>query len=166
MQVVALNWHVYLLTHSPLALGMVGLSRVLPIVVFSLWGGIVADRLDRRRVMFAAQAWMAASSVALAVLTLQGRMSLALLYGLNAASAAASAFDNPARQALVPRLVPPAALSSALGLNLGVFHMAMIGGPGIAGLVLAAGAAGARQPWPRSTPSTRSRSWWCWRHWP
>jgi MFS family permease len=142
MQVVALNWHVYLLTHSPLALGMVGLSRVLPIILFSLWGGIVADRFDRRRVMFAAQSCMAAFSAALAILTLQGRTSLGVLYGLNALGAAASSFDNPARQALVPRLVPPAALSSALSLNLAMFHMAMIGGPGIAGLVLAAGSRG------------------------
>ena len=51
MQVVALNWHIYVLTGSPLALGLVGLTRVLPIIVFSLWGGIVADRYDRRRVM-------------------------------------------------------------------------------------------------------------------
>ena len=49
MQVVAINWHVYLLTKSPLALGFVGLTRVLPIVGFSLWGGLVADRSDRRR---------------------------------------------------------------------------------------------------------------------
>ena len=53
MQVVALNWHIYVLTGSPLALGFVGLTRVLPIIIFSLWGGIVADRLDRRRVMLA-----------------------------------------------------------------------------------------------------------------
>src|SRR3989442_1834956 len=52
MQVVAINWHVYLLTRSPLALGFVGLTRVLPIIVFSLWGGIVADRRDRRWGMF------------------------------------------------------------------------------------------------------------------
>ena len=142
MQTVALNWHVYLLTHSPLALGMVGLSRVVPTIVFSLWGGIVADRRDRRRVMFVAQSAMAVLSVALAVLTLRGRASLAVIYGLNAASAAASAFDNPARQALVPRLVPPAALSGALSLNLAMFHTAMIGGPGIAGLALAAGSRG------------------------
>ncbi|HET8648201.1 MAG TPA: MFS transporter [Vicinamibacteria bacterium] len=142
MQVVALNWHVYLLTHSPLALGMVGLSRVVPTIVFSLWGGIVADRRDRRRVMFLAQSAMALFSVALAVLTVQGRASLAVLYGLNAATAAASAFDNPARQALVPRLVPPGALPSALSLNLAMFHAATIGGPGVAGLVLAAGSRG------------------------
>ncbi len=142
MQVVALNWHIYLLTHSPLALGMVGLSRVVPMIVFSLWGGIVADRRDRRRVLLVTQSAMAVLSAALAVLTLQGRASLAVIYGLNAATAAASSFDNPARQALVPRLVPPAALSSALALNLAMFHAAFIGGPGIAGLVLAAGSRG------------------------
>src|SRR6185295_5551574 len=130
------------LTHSPLALGMVGLSRMVPTLVFSLWGGIVADRHDRRRIMFAAQSCMAVFSAALAFLTMSGRTTLAVLYGLNALSAAASSFDNPARQALVPRLVPPAALSSALSLNLGMFHMAMIGGPGVAGLVLAAGSRG------------------------
>ena len=55
MQVVAINWHVYLLTKSPLALGFVGLTRVLPIIGFSLWGGLVADRCDRRRVMLVTQ---------------------------------------------------------------------------------------------------------------
>ena len=58
MQVVAINWHVYLLTKSPLALGFVGLTRVVPIVAFSLWGGVVADRHDRRRVMIATQVAM------------------------------------------------------------------------------------------------------------
>ena len=60
MQTVAINWHVYLLTRSPLALGVLGLTRVVPIVVFSLWGGVVADRYDRRRVMFVTQATMLA----------------------------------------------------------------------------------------------------------
>jgi MFS family permease len=142
MQVVALNWHVYLLTHSPLALGLVGLSRVIPTVVFSLWGGIVADRSDRKRVMFVAQTAMAVFSTVLAVMTLTGRSSLAVLYALNAATAAASTFDNPARQALVPRLVPAGALSSALAMNLAMFHAAVIGGPGLAGLLLARAAGG------------------------
>src|SRR5262245_33852479 len=106
MQLVALNWHVYLLTRSPLALGLVGLTRVLPVIVFSLWGGIVADRRDRRKVMVVTQSAMAACALALAVLTWRDRAGLAVLYALNAAGAAASAFDNPARQALIPRLVP------------------------------------------------------------
>jgi len=88
MQTVALHWHVYLLTRSPLALGALGLTRVLPIVLFSLWGGVAADRHDRRRMMFATQATMLAGAVALAALTLTGHESLALLYGANALLAA------------------------------------------------------------------------------
>jgi MFS family permease len=137
MQTVALHWHVYLLTRSPLALGALGLTRVLPILLFSLWGGVAADRLDRRRVMFATQATMLAGALALAVLTFTGHESLAVLYGANALLAAAAAFDNPARQALVPRLVPVAELPAALSLNLTMFHAATIGGPALAGLLIA-----------------------------
>jgi hypothetical protein len=63
MQVVAINWHVYLLTRSALALGFVGLTRVVPVIVFSLWGGIVADRRDRRIVMATAQCAMTVVSL-------------------------------------------------------------------------------------------------------
>ena len=142
MQSVALHWHVYLLTRSPLALGMVGLTRVIPVIVFSLWGGIVADRADRRKVMFAAQSGMALLSAALAGLTFAGRETLLALYALNAALAAVSAFDNPARQALIPRLVPPEDLPGALSLNLTMFHAALIVGPGLAGLLIAGHGAG------------------------
>jgi len=141
MQTVALNWHVYLLTGSPLALGLVGLTRVVPIVLFSLWGGVVADRKDRRWVMFNAQLVMTITAAVLAVLTLTGHDRLGLLYMLNAISAAAVAFDGPARQALVPRLVPEEDLPGALSLNLTAFHTAMIGGPALAGLLIAGGGA-------------------------
>ncbi len=137
MQTAALHWHVYLLTGSPLALGAVGLTRVLPIIAFSLWGGLVADRRDRRRIVFVAQSCMAVLSAVLAVVTLTGQDRLAVLYVLNALLAAASAFDNPARNALVPRLVPPADLPGALALNLTMFHAAMIAGPAAAGLFIA-----------------------------
>jgi len=137
MQVVAINWHVYLLTHSALALGFVGLTRVLPIIVFSMWGGVLADRADRRRVMFIAQSAMAAVSVVLAAVAFGGRDSVAMIYLLNAVQAAATAFDNPARQALVPRLVPPSQLPGALALNLTMFQAAMIAGPGLAGVLIA-----------------------------
>jgi len=150
MQTVAINWHIYLLTRSPLALGFVGLTRVIPIVVFSLWGGVVADRYDRRRVMITTQLAMTAVALALAALTFAGRETLLLLYSLNFLSAAAGAFDNPARNALIPRLVPAEELPGALSLNFSVFQAAMIGGPAIAGLILAghAGASsmGARLP--------------------
>jgi MFS family permease len=141
MQVVALNWHVYVLTGSPLALGLVGLTRVIPIIVFSLWGGIVADRHDRRRIMLVSQTAMTLFSALLALLTLRGHASVAVLYALNALTGAASAFDAPARQSLVPRLVPAKDLPSALALNLVMLHAAFIGGPGLAGLLLAGGGA-------------------------
>ncbi len=141
MQVVALNWHVYLLTHSALALGFVGLTRVVPIIVFSLIGGVVADRRDRRLVMLAAQTAMTLVALALAGLTFLGHDRLFALYALNALQASAAAFDNPARQSLIPRLVPTAELPGALSLNLTAFHVAMIGGPALAGLLIAGGGA-------------------------
>ena len=137
MQTVALNWHVYLLTRSPLALGSLGLTRVVPIVVFSLWGGVVADRHDRRRVMFATQATMLAGAAGARGPDLHRAREPRLLYGANALLAAATAFDNPARQALIPRLVPTAELPGALSLNLTMFHAAFIGGPALAGLLIA-----------------------------
>src|SRR6476660_4662289 len=106
MQTVAINWHIYLLTRSPLALGFVGLTRVVPIIAFSLWGGVIADRYDRGRVGVATQLAMTAVALALAGLTLAHRETLWLLSALNFLSAAAGAFDGPARQALIPRLVP------------------------------------------------------------
>jgi MFS family permease len=142
MQVVALNWHVYLLTHSALALGFVGLTRVLPIIAFSLVGGVVADRWDRRLVMLGAQTGMAVVALVLAGLTFLGGDRLFVLYALNAIQASAAAFDNPARQSLIPRLVPTADLPGALSLNLTAFHVAMIGGPALAGLLIAGGGAG------------------------
>ena len=67
MQSVALHWHIYLLTGSPLALGAVGLTRAVPTVLFSLWGGVLADRRDRRLVMLAAQSAMTVVALALAI---------------------------------------------------------------------------------------------------
>jgi MFS family permease len=137
MQNVALDWHVYLLTHSPLALGFVGLTRVVPIIAFSLWGGVVADRHDRKVVMFAAQAVMTLAALALAALTFFHRETLASLYLLTSVTSAATAFDNPSRQALIPRLVSKEDLPGALSLNLTIFHVGMIAGPAISGLVIA-----------------------------
>ena len=137
MQNVGIDWHIYLLTHSPLALGFVGLVRVVPIIALSLWGGVIADRHDRKRVMFAAQSVMAAAALLLAVATLAHRETLWLIYLLTALASAATAFDNPARQALIPRLVSSDDLPGALSLNLTFFHVAMIAGPAASGVVIA-----------------------------
>lgn len=137
MQVAAMEWHIYVLTRSPLALGLMGLVRVLPIIVFSLFGGVVADRRNRRVVMFIAQSVMTAAAILLFAATRAGSDAPLLLYGIAALSASATAFDNPARQALVARLVPAGELPAALTLNLTQFHIAMIGGPALAGVLIA-----------------------------
>src|SRR5262249_56413633 len=122
MQVVAINWHIYLLTKSPLALGFVGLTRVVPIVAFSLIGGVVADRYDRRRVMVIAQVSMTIVALGLAAITYTNVEKLWMIYLLNALGASAVAFDGPSRQALIPRLVPGEDLARALSLNLSLFQ--------------------------------------------
>src|SRR5262245_23265114 len=144
MQAAAIDWHVYLLTHSPLALGMVGLSRVVPIVSLSLVGGVVADRYDRKRVMLVTQLTMTAIAATLGLLTLTGHESLVGLYVLTGMTSAAGSFDNPARQALVPRLVPREHLPGALAMNLTMFHVGMILGPALAGVLIATAGEGTR----------------------
>ena len=114
MQNVAIDWHVWVLTRSPLALGLVGLVRVVPIVILSLVGGLVADRRDRRRVLLVTQSTMTLVALALGAATLFGRDSVGLVYLLTACTSAAGAFDNPSRQSLIPRLVPEKDLPGAL----------------------------------------------------
>jgi MFS family permease len=136
MQLVAINWHIYLLTKSALALGAVGLVRVVPIILCSLVGGVVADAVDRKRLILATQAVMLLSAGALALITAAGLRSIWPIYLLTAVSSAAVAFEAPARQALLPALVPPEDFQNAVSLYLIVFHVSMIAGPALAGLLL------------------------------
>src|SRR5438445_732489 len=137
MQQVAVVWQLYLLTGSPLALGMLGFFRVAPIVVFALGGGVLADAFDRRKLMLVTQSALALVSLALAALSHAQRTSPAAIYGLAFVAGAATAFDNPARQALVPRLVDARQLPNALSLYVTVFQVATIAGPALGGLLLA-----------------------------
>ncbi|MGH2444403.1 MAG: MFS transporter [Chloroflexota bacterium] len=137
MQTAAIGWQVYLLTHSALALGLIGLFRVVPIVVFSIWGGVVADVINRRLLMLFTQTSLIVISAALAVITISGVAQLWMIYVLTAAGAAALAFDSPARQALVPSLVPRVHLSNALSLSSTVREVAGIVGPSLAGIIIA-----------------------------
>ena len=137
MQFVAINWHVYLLTKSAFALGLVGLFRGLPIIVCSLAGGVVADAVDRKRLMVVTQTVMLASAALLTAGTLAGVESVWPIYILSGIASAASAFDVPARQALMPTLVPEEDFPNAVSLSIIVFNVATIGGPAIAGFLLA-----------------------------
>ena len=138
MQVVAVAWHTYLLTGSPLSLGMIGLSRFLPVLFFSLIGGIAADRYDRRKVMLVSQIAMAFFSLVLAFATLYSEISPALIYLMIAANSVASVFDTPARQSLVPLLIPKKEFINAVSLTTTMWHTAIVVGPTISGFVLGA----------------------------
>jgi len=137
MQFVAINWHVYLLTKSAFALGLVGLFRGVPIILCSLAGGVVADAVDRKRLMIVTQFIMLVSAALLTVGTLAGMESVWPIYILSGFASAATAFDTPARQSLMPTLVPPEDFPNAVSLGILVFNVATIGGPAIAGFLLA-----------------------------
>lgn len=138
MQIVAVSWQVYRLTNDPLALGALGLARVLPVIVLGLFGGVIADAVDRRRLLLASTVVLMAGSLALFALTVAGRVDLAALYVFCLVSGAAVAVANPARQAMVPTLVPEEILPRALGLGVTGWQLATVLGPGLGGIVLAA----------------------------
>jgi MFS family permease len=141
MQNAALLWHVSLLVapeKKALALGLVGLARVAPVVIFSMISGVVADALDRRRVLLITQTLSAIVALWLAVLTFRGLTAVWPIYVLAAVGAAVGAFDLPARQALVPMLVPREHLANAITLNTIMFQTASVVGPAVAGLAIAA----------------------------
>jgi MFS family permease len=137
MQVWALFWHIRTLTDQPIALGGVGLARIAPIIVFSLVGGAVADALNRRRVLFLTQAIMVLVALALTWLTFRAETRLWHIYLLTALQAVAISFDSPARQALVPNLVPVRDLPNAFSLTSIAHQSGAIVGPALSGLVIA-----------------------------
>jgi MFS family permease len=145
MQNAALLWHVSLLAepgNKGLALGFVGLARVAPVVFFSMVSGVVADAMDRRRVMIVTQSLSALVALALAFLTFFGVATVWHIYLLAALSAAVSAFDLPSRQALLPTLVPREDLPNAISLNTIMFQTASVLGPALGGLLIAATSVG------------------------
>ena len=142
MQVWAINWQLYALTHHAWALGLIGLFRVIPIILFSLIGGTVADAWDRKKVMIVAQIVMATNAGVLTWLTLTHHITATEIYLLTVVSSAAVAFDNPSRQALIPSLVPKEDYNSSFALNSMMFRAATIAGPMAAGLLIYKGGLG------------------------
>ena len=137
VRLVAIPYQVYLLTGSSLAVGLIGLFSAVPLVVFGLFGGVIADRMDRRRLLLMTQACLALVSVALAIATQTGLVSLPLLYALTAIGASVAALDNPARSALAPSLVDRRQIPAAIALTQSQFQLAAIVGPALAGVVIA-----------------------------
>jgi MFS family permease len=138
MQISALFWHIRILTGEPqpLALGGIGLARILPVIVFSFLGGPVADTLNRRRILFITQTAMALVALALALLTFTGLITIWSIYLLTAIQATAIAFDGPARQAMIPNIVPPKDLPSAFSMSSIAQNTGSIIGPALTGIVI------------------------------
>ena len=137
MQMAAINWHIYLLTGSALALGIVGACRAIPIILCSLGGGVVADVVDRRRLMMVTQSIMLLCSATLSLITFSGLTKIWPILLLTAIASAAWAFDTPARQSLLPMLVPREDFQNAVSLSMLMFQIGMVTGPPLAGFVLA-----------------------------
>jgi len=137
MQQAAINWHIYVLTRSAFALGMLGACRAVPIILCSLMGGVVADVVDRRRLMVVTQTLMLTCSALLAIITFGGLAHAWPIFLLTAIASAAWAFDTPARQALMPMLVPARDFPNAVSLSMLMFHIGLISGPPLAGFLLA-----------------------------
>lgn len=139
MQVAAIHWHIRELTGepNPLALGGIGLARILPVIVFSLVSGPVADTYNRRRIMFITQSVMALTAVALTALTWVDSISIWWIYALTAIQAVAVSFDLPARQSIIPNLVPAKDLPNAFSMTSIAFNTGAILGPALSGFVIA-----------------------------
>jgi MFS family permease len=141
---VALPYQVYVQTRSALLTGLLGAAELVPLIAMALLGGALADRGDRRRLLLADQVALVSVSGALCAAALAGSPPIALLYVLAGALAGFGAVQNVTRTAIIPNLVEPEHMRSALAVNFGLYQLTMVIGPGLGGLLIAAtGVAGA-----------------------
>jgi MFS family permease len=137
MQMAAQSWLVLTLTHSATTLGLIVALQTLPVLLLGPYGGVIADRVDKRRLMVALQMLMGVQALVLGVLTVTGAVqlweigALALLLGLN------NAFENPARQSFMLEMVGPESLRNAVSLNSVLVNVARVIGPAVAGVLIA-----------------------------
>lgn len=137
MQRTAIAWLVLRITDSPVALGLTTTFQTLPVLFLALFGGVVADRFPKRRLLLCTQSVMLAQAAALAVMTALGQENLAAIYALSAVLGIATAIDNPTRQAFVKELVGPDDVPNAVALNSTVFNAARLVGPALSGVTIA-----------------------------
>ncbi len=137
MQVWALYWHLRTLSDQPVVISGIGLARILPIFFLSLVAGVAADRFNRRKMTIITQVALGGVALILGLGTWSGVVSLWMLFGLVAVQSVAVAFDVPARQALIPSLVPRENLANAYSLTSIASKVGGILGPAISGLVIA-----------------------------
>jgi MFS family permease len=134
---LALPFQVYSLTGSTLAIAALTVFQLIPILLFALVGGSLADAVDRRRLLLVTQTGLALCSLALVLLTASGDPPLVALFGIAFVAAGLGAVDQPARGASIPRLVPPERLPAALALNQLNYQASSIIGPAVAGVLIA-----------------------------
>jgi MFS family permease len=134
---IALPYQVYVLTGSTLAIAALTLFQLVPILLFSLGAGSLADAMDRRRLLVLTQVGEALATAALFVLALQPETPLIGIFVAAFVAAALSAFDQPARSSAIPRLVPPERFPAAVALSHLTFNAAAVVGPAVGGLLLA-----------------------------
>jgi MFS family permease len=124
------------LERAPLFIGLIGLARATPALTLSLVAGAIVDRTDRRRVLLVTQAISAGLTAVLAALTVAGVVTIGIVMLLSALIGMSSAFDAPARQSMLQRLVPPAQMMNAIGLQSAVVHGTGVIGPALGGLLI------------------------------
>ena len=129
---------VYDLTHSPLAVGGVGVAQMVPTLLIGLAGGTITDAIDRRKLVLVTSSCLAAVSAAFAAQAFAGLELVWLLYALVAVQSSLTALDRPARATFVPGLLPASQLPAGLALNQLSFQITLIAGPALAGLIAAA----------------------------
>ena len=139
---VAVPAQLYQLTHSNAAVGALGGAEVVPLVVFGLWGGALADHLDRRRLLVRTGLAQVVITAALVANAAAPRPQVWLLYVLGGLAAVASALQRPSREALVPRMVPRTQLAAAVSLNSLGMQLGTLAGPALGGLLVASAGAG------------------------
>jgi MFS family permease len=137
-QTVAQGWLMYRLTGSTFMLGAVGFAQSVPFIVFALYGGVLADRVERRRLMVWTQSGMMVLAFLLAALTLSAAITPVLLLAIVLANGVVNAFNTPVRQSIVSDLVPKADLANAIAVNSTQFQASRTLGPALAGVLLAA----------------------------
>jgi len=137
LQLVANAWQIYALTGSALHLGLTGLARFIPILLFSLVGGVIADRWDRRKIMMTSQMINGAFAVVLAVLSITGLVEVWHIYGVTFINATLMSVAQPTRRAVIAGLVPRHHLVNATALNASIHQIDRIVAPSIAGILIA-----------------------------
>lgn len=136
MQIVAVAWQVYELTKNPVFLGLIGVANFIPILTFSLIGGLTADKLDRKKILLISQSSQALVALILFYLTITGASSVWIIYFLLVLISIAQSFSLPAAQAVLPNLVPRNLFLNAVSLHTLQFQSAHMIGPAIAGFLI------------------------------